>query len=362
MHLTFSNVNKAFRFFCEDFDWNAPHQVLKRDSRNGPVMRIKGVTTITYLNPQQRVLMNLNRDANPFFHLYEALWMLNGNNDVSSLRQFTSKMDQFSDDDVTLNGAYGHRWRKYFGYDQLNCIVHELKENPDSRRCVLSMWDAGRTEELYESGKRPLDVEKYLGIGAVQGSGDLYKAMNGSKDVPCNLSVTFEVEEGKLNMTVFNRSNDLVLGMFGANLVHFSILQEYMAQRIGVEIGIYNQVSSNLHVYLSNWKPEIWNQTHDNPYTLPNTDEFKLVGLGNDVPEGHVWHIDYEIKQIVENPFNFETHYESPFLRDVALPAFIALAHHKNKYYLESLRACRDIKDYYWSTAVWRWINRRINK
>ena len=104
-------------------------------SRNGAVIRYKRPVTIIYTRPTERVLFSPARDANPFFHLYEAVWMLAGRNDLKSMTNYVARFKDFSDDGETLHGAYGYRWRKYFGYDQLDWIVDELKANPESRRC-----------------------------------------------------------------------------------------------------------------------------------------------------------------------------------------------------------------------------------
>ena len=66
---------------------------------------------------------------------------------------------------------------------------------------------------------------------------------------PCNLIITFRIARDRLDMTVFNRSNDLVWGCCGANAVHFPMLQEYLAGRMEVDVGGYWQVSTNLHLY-----------------------------------------------------------------------------------------------------------------
>src|SRR5690606_5311325 len=159
-----------------------------------------------------RVLFNPERDCNPFFHLFEAMWMLAGRNDLAPLQYFVSTFGQFSDDGKTLNGAYGYRWRNaesshevinedYGGLgtvpgievdrvDQLNVIIEELRKNPDSRRCVLQMWNV--QDDLMKISK--------------------------SADVCCNTNCYFLITDGKLDMTVCNRSNDMVLGMLGANL------------------------------------------------------------------------------------------------------------------------------------------------
>jgi len=195
-----------------------------RDSRNGPVLKFPEPVSLVYEKPAERVLFWAERDANPFFHLVECLWMMAGRNDIAFLANYTKQISEYSDDGVTMNGAYGHRWRQHFGIDQLRTIAEALKANPDCRRQVLAMWDA------------PHD----LGLQ--------------SKDLPCNTHVYFSVRRAKgeddmLDMMVCNRSNDLVWGALGANAVHFSFLQEWMAGAVGVEVGRYWQTSNNMHLY-----------------------------------------------------------------------------------------------------------------
>lgn len=193
---------------------------VSRDSRNGEVVMFPEPVTTTYLKPLERVIFWAERDANPFFHLYESIWMLLGRNDVAGVAAYVPRMATFSDDGETLHGAYGYRWLRYFGHDQLLRIVAQLKANPDDRRCVLQMWDGA--EDLGRNGK----------------------------DVPCNTQAVFAItHEGALDMTVFNRSNDIIWGAYGANAVHFSYLQEWVACAIGVPVGVYRQVSCNFHAY-----------------------------------------------------------------------------------------------------------------
>jgi len=70
-----------------------------------------------------------------------------------------------------------------------------------------------------------------------------------SLDTPCNDLVFLEVRDGCLNLTVLCRSNDIIWGAYGTNAVHFSVLQEYLASRIGVRVGILYQFSNNYHAY-----------------------------------------------------------------------------------------------------------------
>jgi hypothetical protein len=224
-----------------------------RKSRNGDVLVAEGVFVTQYAKPCERVLFYPQRDANPFFHLYEGLWMLAGRHDVDGPCKYVSSFSQFSDDGKTFHGAYGKRWRGHFVNpedlaseapyrDQLTVIVERLTADPNDRRCVLQMWDP--ETDLDHAGK----------------------------DVPCNLTATLQRDgDGALDLVVYNRSNDLVLGAYGANAVHFSMMQEYVARKISCEVGTYTQVSSNMHVYLGtngkfNGLTKVSNLSKSDPY------------------------------------------------------------------------------------------------
>jgi thymidylate synthase len=196
----------------------------RMDSRVGPVLVVPRPVTTVYPLPRDRVSLSPLRDANPFFHLMEAMWMLAGRNDVEFVAQYAARMKEFSDDGATLNGAYGYRWRTHFDMDQLHWIAEDLKRDPNSRRAVLSMWDPHTDIDL---------------------------AIKGGKDVPCNTQAYFRLQpSNKLDMTVTCRSNDIVWGAYGANVVHFSVLLEAMAALIGCDVGVYYQVSNNYHAYI----------------------------------------------------------------------------------------------------------------
>lgn len=192
-------------------------------SRNGAVLVAPWPVITTYEDPTARVLFSASRNANPFFHVMESLWMLEGRNDIGFLAHFNKRMKEYSDDGLIQHGAYGHRWRRHFEMDQLDIVADELVRNPHSRRAVLTMWDP-RAD------------------WAAMAFGD-------AKDVPCNTQAYFDMHGGKLNMTVTCRSNDLWWGAYGANAVHFSFLLEYMAARVQMPMGVYRQFSNNFHLY-----------------------------------------------------------------------------------------------------------------
>ena len=112
-------------------------------SRNGDMIEYPGPVTTTYLRPTERVLFEPLRDANPFLHFFESLWMLAGRDDVAYLTQFVKRFKEFSDDGKTFNGAYGHRWRSWFqgrtpGRPVRSGHAGILHASAHCRRCNLS--------------------------------------------------------------------------------------------------------------------------------------------------------------------------------------------------------------------------------
>ena len=199
-------------------------------SRIGNVKVAPFPVATVYYNPKERVLFDPVRDANPFFHLHEALWMLAGEADATYLNQFVGDFSlRFAEEDGIMHGAYGYRWRRHFekvnsyrggNLDQLDVVVRLLQKNHGDRQAVIQMWDA----------ESDLDVP-------------------GLKDRPCNTQIYLRIRDGVLDLCTMVRSNDIVWGCYGANAVHFTVLQEYLAARIGVGIGRFTQFSWNWHMY-----------------------------------------------------------------------------------------------------------------
>lgn len=220
------NVNDAYRKGLRLLADEGDHA----QSRNGPVIRVPDIVSTVYQRPRERVLFDAKRDANPFFHLFEALWMLNGGNDVATLAHILPSFSQFSDDLTTYHGAYGHRWRHWpterdaFPYrteiDQLAQVIGMLGLDLTNRRAVIAMWDPSRD----------LAIE--------------------SRDIPCNDLINVGVRNAALDISVMCRSNDAIYGCYGANAVHMSMLQEYLAGCIGISVGTYTQISFDFHAYV----------------------------------------------------------------------------------------------------------------
>ena len=245
------NVNDAYQTGLECVVGGGTRE----ESRNGPVIVAQEPVVTEYEKPTQRVLFSESRDANPYFHLMESLWMLSGRCDVEFPARYAKQMREYAETDGNIHGAYGHRWRRAFGYDQIREIVTKLKKNHADRQAVLQMWDA-RQRTVSVAVSRSASARGFLDADA--GSDDLRGAW---KDRPCNTHVYFRVRrvpttrggdltyDDHLDMTVCCRSNDAIWGAYGANAVHFSVLMEYVAAMVGARVGVMYQLSNNLHVY-----------------------------------------------------------------------------------------------------------------
>jgi thymidylate synthase len=192
-------------------------------SRNGRVKTILEPVTLCTLEPTHRVLFVPQRKENPYFHFAECLWMMAGCRSVDWLSNINPRMAQYAEADGQIHGAYGWRWRNHFGFDQIRATVDLLLRQPNTRRAVIEMWDA----------PNDLNAEK--------------------NDLPCNTHIYFRKVGEYLDMTVCNRSNDLVWGALGSNIVHFSFLLEFIAHAVGLKVGCLYQVTNNLHVYERHW-------------------------------------------------------------------------------------------------------------
>ena len=315
---------------------------VQEETRNGPALVAPGPVTTVYENPLERVVFWPQRDANPFFHLFESLWMLAGRRDVEFVQTFSSKIGEYSDDGETFNAAYGWRWKGHFdGIDQVATVIEALKANPNCRRQVIGIWDASHD----------------LGLP--------------SKDLPCNLAVHFMTREGKLDMTVFNRSNDMIWGAYGANAVHFSFLLELVAHFAGLPVGRYYQVSDNFHAYKSVFDkmvdladlapdPFRFQLTGTAPYDRPHIKPFPLVGNGITY-EGWMSELSAFLS---EGPNTLGI--SDPFLRRVAGPLYKAWVAYKENKGKEKYKAAAShilncaASD--WRMACGEWINRRQRK
>lgn len=300
------NVHEALRRSIAEILPNA----VPAETRNGRALVAPAPVVTVYRRPVERVLFGEARDANPFFHLVEALWMLNGSRDLATLERYVGQIRAYSDDGETLRGAYGARWRSWFERDQLDFLIQQLQRNPMSRRAgVLTMWD-------------PMT--------------DPYAAASGDLDVPCNLIAHLNVSpsSGALDLTVFCRSNDAIWGAYGANAVHFSVLHEYVALAIGRPVGVYRQISVDLHYYDTAQLSRIRADVADPAGALAGLSRYERRDLFKVAPLPLFQHgirFNVEVRELlgrIEDLDEAAPHSPSglsePLLRDVAWPMIVA--------------------------------------
>lgn len=165
------------------------------------------------VNPRNRLMFNDLRKFGLAHAIVESLMLFVGCRSLQPFTHFNKEMTRFSDDGRTLHGSYGYR---LFG--SIYAAIKMLKEDPDTRRCVLN---------IYSNEK------------------DLYKE---SKDIPCTLTIQFMIRNNKLNMHVNMRSNDIIWGT-PYDVFMFTIMQEVVANELGIDVGSYYHNAASLHVY-----------------------------------------------------------------------------------------------------------------
>jgi thymidylate synthase len=156
----------------------------------------------------------------------EMMWFLSGNTNTNVfLNKHTKIWDSFTDDEGYVETAYGYRWRNFFGRDQIDALVNLLQADKSSRHGVIITWDP-----------------------ATDGLGGTPK-----KNVPCPYTFTVNIIGGRLHLHNIIRSNDMILGC-PTDVAGFSFLALILAQKLGVEPGIYTHSISNAHIYENHYE------------------------------------------------------------------------------------------------------------
>lgn len=295
---------------------------LRAESRNGAVIKYPTPVVTTYSRPAERILWDPVRDVNSVFHLVESIWMLAGRADARTLLPFNARMAEFADDDGSIHGAYGRRWRYWFGRDQIKNAIAKLRANPQDRRVVVAMWDP------------VLDDDPTV------------------RDIPCNTHIYFNSRaENTLDMTVCCRSNDMIWGAYGANVVHMSMLHELVAQGARMHMGKYTQFSNDFHIYpgMPNFDA-IWR-------IGPNEekDEYSRGAVPVPLLTGYETADDFldDCKLFMDGGYDFKTY----FMQEVAEP--LVWSYQIRKRGGNYSRALKGIPDCDWKLSFQQWAERR---
>lgn len=156
----------------------------------------------------------------------EQIWFISGSRKPEDfLREYTKIWDDFTNPGDVVTVAYGYRWKKHFGRDQLKNLIKLLSKDPSSRQGVVVTWDPASD-----------------GLGGTS-----------KKNVPCPYTFTVNITGGRLHLHNIVRSNDMILG-FAHDVAGFALLQIILAQKLGVKPGIYTHSISNAHIYDIHYK------------------------------------------------------------------------------------------------------------
>ena len=163
--------------------------------------------------------------------LHEVLWYLSGEDHIRNLSKHTKIWDAWADEEGNLETAYGYYWRKFpsaqkdengewkvVEVDQIKYVIDEIKRKPYSRRLVVTAWEPGNAIK--------------------------------SKLPPCHYSFAFNVNEGKLNCHLTQRSGDIALGI-PFNLAAYSILTQIIAQETELDLGFFAHTIIDAHIYVA---------------------------------------------------------------------------------------------------------------
>lgn len=213
-------------------------------SPRGQKVRELIAPTLVLADPRARLLANPARAANYGFGAGEFLWYWRGQNDLETMLYYNRRAAQFSDDGETVNSAYGDRIMKPWvpASRKFACQPHDV-----------SQWEACKKTLLDDpDSRRALLIINNPGDNAIA-------AYEGSKDVPCTLSLQFFVRGRQLHLHTHMRSNDAFWGLT-YDLFSFTLFQECMmlelraAGMADLGLGNYYHTAGSLHIYERHFK------------------------------------------------------------------------------------------------------------
>ena len=173
--------------------------------------------------------------------VHELLWFISGDTNIKYLKDNgVSIWDAWADADGNLGPVYGKQWRSWSApdgkvIDQLTNVVKDIKENPYSRRHIVSAWNVGEIDKMALP--------------------------------PCHLLFQFYVAEGKLSCQLYQRSCDIFLGV-PFNIASYALLTMMVAQVTGLEPGDFVHTLGDAHIY-RNHLEQVKLQLTREPYPLP---------------------------------------------------------------------------------------------
>jgi thymidylate synthase len=206
---TFRNANEAYEYL---------HNKILLEGV--PFDNTKALFNIGFYitDPMDNKIINKERNWKQDYAEAEWQWYLSGDRSIYKLEDIYGKVPEIwkrmADEMGHVNSNYGWQWERT---SQLNIIVQMLKDNPKTRQAAISIYDAK-------------EISGY------------------TNDTPCTYAVQFTILNGRLDMAVVMRSNDLWYG-FCNDQYCFSMLQKMVSDELKIEIGTYYHFAHNMHLY-----------------------------------------------------------------------------------------------------------------
>lgn len=203
--------------------------------------------------------------------IHELLWFLKGDTNINYLKENGVKIwDEWADEEGNLGPVYGYQWRSWPSasgkhVDQITQLIDQIKNNPDSRRLIVSAWNVGEIENMALP--------------------------------PCHAFFQFYVAEGKLSCQLYQRSADIFLGV-PFNISSYALLTMMIAQVCDLELGDFVHTFGDAHLYSNHFeqaKLQLSRETRDLPTMKINPDvknifdfKFEDFELLNYDPHPHI--------------------------------------------------------------------------
>jgi len=166
--------------------------------------------------------------------IYELIWFINGGTNINYLNENgVSIWDEWADENGELGPIYGAQWRNWNndGIDQLKEVISSLKENPSSRRMIVTAWNPN----IIPNTKKTFSENVKEGKAALP---------------PCHAFFQFYVADNKLSCQMYQRSADVFLGV-PFNIASYSLLTYMIAQVCELEVGEFIHTLGDAHIYLN---------------------------------------------------------------------------------------------------------------
>ena len=183
--------------------------------------------------------------------IHELLWFLNGDTNIKYLQENGVRIwNEWADEQGDLGPVYGHQWRNWNNdeIDQIQEIINTLKENPNSRRMLVSAWNPSVLP----------DTSKSFSENVSNGKAAL---------PPCHAFFQFYVADGKLSCQLYQRSADIFLGV-PFNIASYALFTLMIAQVCGYEAGEFIHTLGDAHIY-NNHIDQLELQLSRTPKKLP---------------------------------------------------------------------------------------------